>query len=150
MKDMTWRLCLVCIFAILCTARSVDACACADLGSIADEYHKSSAVFIGRIVAIEISTRVYKGDKIEKMVATFEVEQRWKGPSLRRLRVQTCGTQTFVCTCGADFQLGQRYVVFAEGKPLETSSCNRTTVADPVGDELLKGLDAIAKRKAAI
>jgi hypothetical protein len=55
-----------------------------------------------------------------------------------------------VCTCGADFQLGQRYVVFAEGKPLETSSCNRTTVADPVGDELLKGLDAIAKRKAAI
>ena len=84
------------------------------------------------------------------MVATFEVEQRWKGPSLRRLRVQTCGTQTFVCTCGADFQLGQRYVVFAEGKMLETSSCNRTTVADPVGDELLKGLDAITKRKAAI
>ena len=133
--------------AILCTARSVDACACADLGSIADEYHKSSAVFIGRIVAIEISTRVYKGDKIEKMVATFEVEQRWKGPSLRRLRVLTCGTQTFVCPCGADLELGQRYVVFAEGKMLETSSCNRTTIANPAGDDLLKDLDAIAKRK---
>ena len=147
MKDMTWRLCLVCIFAILCTARSVDACACADLGSLADEYHKSSAVFIGRIGAIEISTRVYKGDKIDKMVATFEVEQRWKGPARRRLQVRTCGTQTFVCTCGADFQLGQRYVVFAEGKMLETSSCNRTAIANPAGDDLLKDLDAIAKRK---
>ena len=147
MKDMIWRLCLVCIVAILCTARSVDACACADLGSIADEYHKSSAVFIGRIVAIEISTRVYKGDKIEKMVATFEVEQRWKGPSLRRLRVLTCGTQTFVCPCGADLELGQRYVVFAEGKMLETSSCNRTAIPNPAGDDLLKDLDAIAKRK---
>ena len=71
MKDMIWRLCLVCIVAILCTARSVDACACADLGSLADEYHKSSAVFVGLIVAIEISTRVYKGDKIEKMVRNF-------------------------------------------------------------------------------
>ena len=59
MKDMTWRLCLVCIFAILCTARSVDACACADLGSLADEYHKSSAVFIGRRVAIVKYRREY-------------------------------------------------------------------------------------------
>jgi len=81
------------------------------------------------------------------MVATFEVEQRWKGPSLRRLRVLTCGTQTFVCPCGADLELGQRYVVFAEGKMLETSSCNRTTIANPAGDDLLKDLDAIAKRK---
>jgi len=90
---------------------------------------------------------VHEGEKIESMVATFEVEQRWKGPSLRRLRVLTCGTQTFVCTCGADFQLGQRYVVFAEGKMLETSSCNRTAIPNPAGDDLLKDLDAIATRK---
>ncbi len=144
---MTRRLYLACVVAILCSARPAGACVCADLGSLADEYHRSGAVFIGRIVSLEISAKVVEGHRIENMVATFDVERRWKGPSVRRLRVQTCGTQTLICTCGADFQLGQRYVVFAEGKPLATSSCNRTTIADTAGDELLKGLDAVARRK---
>jgi hypothetical protein len=120
---------------------------CADTGTLADEYRQSSAVFVGRIVSLEISTKVVKGHRIENMVATFEVERRWKGPSARRLRVQTCGTQMMACTCGVDFQLGQRYVVFAEGRPLQTSSCNRTTLADTAGEDLLKGLDAAANRK---
>lgn len=144
---MIWRLCLACIIAILCAARPAAACVCADPGSLADEYRRSSAVFVGRIVSLEISTKVVEGRRIENMIATFDVERRWKGPSARRLRVQTCGTQMLVCTCGVDFQLGQRYVVFAEGKPFQTSSCNRTTIADTAGEELLKGLDAAAKRK---
>lgn len=145
--DMIRRLFLACVVAIVCAARPVHACVCADLGSLADEYQRSSAVFVGRIVSIEIATKVVDGHRIESMVATFDVERRWKGPSARRLRVQTCGTQMLVCTCGVDFQLGQRYVVFAEGKPLQTSSCNRTTLADTAGEDLLKGLDALAKRK---
>jgi uncharacterized phage protein gp47/JayE len=117
------------------------------MGTLADEYRRSSAVFVGRIVSLEISTMVVEGHAVENMVATFEVERRWKGPSARRLRVQTCGTQMLVCTCGVDFQLGQRYVVFAEGKLLQTNSCNRTTVADAAGDGLLESLDAVARRK---
>jgi len=144
---MIRRLCLACIIAIVCAARPASACVCADLGSLADEYHRSSAVFVGRIVSLEITSKLIGGDRIENMVATFAVERRWKGPSVRRLRVQTCGTQTLVCDCGVDFQLGQRYVVFAEGKPLQTSSCNRTAIADAAGEDVLKGLDALAKRK---
>jgi len=144
---MNWRLCLACVVVIVCAARPAGACACADMGSLADEYRQSDAVFVGRIVSIEISAEVVKGHRIEHMTATFKVERRWKGPSVRRLRVGTCGTQTMVCTCGVDFQLGQRYVVFAEGKPLTTSSCNRTTLADTADNELLKSLDAAARRK---
>ena len=160
---MIQRLYLFCFAAILFAARPASACTCADLGSLADEYHHSSAVFIGRIVSIEISSKIIKGEKIENMIATFAVERRWKGPTMRRLRVRTCGTQTMVCTCGFDFQLGQRYVVFADGKPLETSSCNRNAILTQLpkgeatkiraaggvlpGDDLLKDLDAIAKRK---
>ena len=59
------------------------------------------------------------------MVATFEVEQRWKGPSLRRLRVLTCGTQTFVCTCGADFQLGQRVELYPSNLDMSTNVYDR-------------------------
>jgi hypothetical protein len=120
-------------------------------------------VFVGRIVSLEISSKVIGGETIENMIATFDLERRWKGPSVRRLRVQTCGTQALVCTCGFNFQLGERYVVFAEGKPLKTSSCNRNAIlpqlpqgeatkiraagAELPGDDLLKELDAIAKRK---
>jgi hypothetical protein len=141
------RLLLGCIVIIVCTARPVGACTCADSGSLNDEYHHSSAVFVGRIVSLEISSKVIGGVTIENMIAIFDVQRRWKGPSVRRLRVQTCGTQTLVCTCGVDFQLGQRYVVFAEGKPLQTSSCNRTHIAETAGEDLLKGLDALARRK---
>lgn len=160
---MIQRLLLGCIVVIVCAARPVGACVCADMGSLADEYHHSSAVFVGRIVSLEISSKVIDGDTIENMIATFDVERRWKGPSVRRLRVQTCGTQALVCTCGFNFQLGERYVVFAEGKPLKTSSCNRNAIlpqlpqgeatkiraagAELPGDDLLKELDAIAKRK---
>jgi hypothetical protein len=145
--DMIRFLILACIVATMCAARPVAACTCADLGPLADEYHHSSAVFVGRIVSIEISSKIIEGERVENMIATFAVERRWKGPSIRRLRVQTCGTQTLVCTCGVGFQLGQRYVVFAEGKPLQTSSGNRTHIAETAGEDLLKGLDAIAKRK---
>ena len=154
---------LACIVAIVFTVRPASACTCADLGSLTDEYHHSRAVFVGRIVSLEISSKVINGETIENMIATFAVERRWKGPTLRRLRVQTCGTQALVCTCGFDFQLGQLYVVFADGKPLQTSSCNRNAILPQLpqgeatkiraaggvlpGDDLLKDLDAIAKRK---
>jgi len=161
--DMILRLFLLCIFALLCAARPASACVCADLGSLSDEYHHSSAVFVGRIVSLEISSQVINGEKFENTIATFNVERRWKGPTVRRLRVQTCGTQALVCTCGFNFQLGQRYVVFADGRPLQTSSCNRTTDLLQLpqgeaakiraagytlpGDDLIGALDAIAKRK---
>ena len=160
---MIQRLLLGCVVVILCAAYPVGACVCADLGSLADEYHHSSAVFVGRIVSLEISSKVIEGETIENMIATFDVERRCKGPSVRRLRVQTCGTQALVCTCGFNFQLGERYVVFAEGKPFKTSSCNRNSILPQLpqgeaakiraaggvlpGDDLLKELDAIAKRK---
>lgn len=160
---MIRRLLLGCIVVIACTARPVGACTCAEFGSLANEYHHSRAVFVGRIVSIEISSKVIKGETIENMIATFVVERRWKGPSVRRLRVQTCGTQALVCTCGFDFELGERYVIFADGKPLNTSDCNSNAILPQLpkgeaarmraagahlpGEDLLKQLDAIAKRK---
>ena len=154
---------ILCIVATMCTAKPVAACVCTDLGSLADEYRDSSAVFIGRIVSIELDSKVVDGEKFEGMVATFVVERRWKGPTVRRLRVSTCGTQSYFCTCGFDFQVGGRYVIFAHGKRLATSSCNRNTELPDLpkvevakiraeggrlaGDDLIMELDALARRK---
>ena len=81
------------------------------------------------------------------MVATLRVERRWKGPRTSLVRVRTCGTQAAVCTCGFDFQLGARYVVFASGSRLETTSCDRTRLA-LAADALIRELETLPKQTA--
>ena len=78
------------------------------------------------------------------MVATFNVERRWKGAQGRTVRVRTCGTQTMICTCGVDFQIGQRYVVLAACNSLETDICWPTQTADGA-ENIIKELDIAAK-----
>ena len=101
-------------------------CVCADVGGVAEQYKSADAVFIGRIIVLEIETVKVEAEEIHHMAATFTVDRRWKGPRKTKVRVSTCGTQTEICTCAVNFQLGGSYVVFAKGKPLKTSSCSPT------------------------
>lgn len=55
-------------------------------------------------------------------VATLEVEQRWKGPVEKTIQIETCEQ----CTTGVAFEVGDRWVVFADGQPSTTSDCGRT------------------------
>jgi hypothetical protein len=108
---------------------SLHACVCPETGSIKDELQSSDAVFLGRVVALTIDTVSLEEGTFERMRATFKVQRRWKGPNRSRLDVWTCGDQVSFCTCGIEFKLGGEYVVFAAGRPLGSSSCNRTRLA---------------------
>ena len=128
-----------CMVAVLAVARVASPCVCAELGPFEKQVRDASAVFLGRVVRLELTASAAGGDD---MIATIRVERRWKGPRARELQVKTCGTQVMICTCGVDFQLGERYLVVAAGKPLETSICYRTTLA--VGsDEEIRALEAM-------
>jgi hypothetical protein len=105
---------------------SAQACVCDESRGLEADYREAEAVFAGRIVALQVAPAKVGGNSDEHMVATLVVERRWKGPKTREIQVQTCGTQETLCTCGTDFALGGRFVVFAVGKPLSTSSCQRT------------------------
>jgi hypothetical protein len=119
---------LLVVALVLLAPRTLLACVCPETGDVGDELKSSGAVFVGRIVELAIE-KVPLGDTTaERMTATFEVERRWKGPNRSKLTVWTCGDQVSLCTCGVDFKLGERYLVFAEGKPLSTASCSRTRV----------------------
>ena len=117
------------------TPSNVAARACAPLQPIGVEYSQSSAVFLGRVASLRTEgtptdlSRVYT-------IATFEVEKQWKGPGSRTIEVRTCGGGTVICTVGFTFQVGEKYLVFANGKGHETTSCGRTTTLRNATDTL--------------
>jgi hypothetical protein len=124
-----WMARVLPVVLVLLAPRPLLACVCSETGSVGDELQSSGAVFLGRIVALRIETLSLEDTTAERMQATFKVERRWKGPQQSKLEVWTCGDQVSFCTCGVDFKLGERYLVFADGQPLGTASCNRTRVA---------------------
>jgi hypothetical protein len=100
---------------------------------ISDEFDRSTAVFVGRAVSQAIaSTPALSWSRATE--TTFEIETLWKGEMGRTLRVQTCGGAVGAddITCGEafKFQVGARYVVFADGTPLTTNTCHHTGFVD--------------------
>ena len=126
---MKWTAGVLAIGVVILAPDQVLACPCTETGTVRDELKSSRAVFLGRVIALAIETVALENSTAERMRATFKVERRWKSATRSTIEVWTCGDQTAVCTCGLDFKLGERYVVFASGQPLGTGSCDRTRVA---------------------
>lgn len=124
---------------------SAEARSCGLLPPIDEEFATSSLVVTGRVVAI--STRVKEwpepdatGERPRFLmrVATFEVEQHWKGPTEPVVLIETCEE----CSTGHRFAVGERWVVFASGAPPATGSCRRTTREfDPRWDAVVQWLE---------
>jgi hypothetical protein len=96
-------------------------------------FMSSTVVFVGRATNQEVVAATPPPlDRVTE--TTFEVEDEWKGTSNRTVRIQTCGwtlgNEAVTCSEGVRFVVGERYVVFAVGQPLETSACVPTARVD--------------------
>lgn len=100
--------------------------ACVEPPPIEVEFNQSAAVFRGKVTSLEPLDNY-------SSIATFEVDQWWKGERTATVKVQSCGgkppvgTET-ICVDGPfKFRIGVRYVVFAfqevshQGPPLFAS-----------------------------
>ena len=85
-------------------------------------FRDARAVFVGQVVATRVVQSATDRSDV-RTVATVRVERRWKGPRAKTLEVSACGGGDVVCTVSMDFTIGGRYVFFADGNPLSTSSC---------------------------
>jgi hypothetical protein len=84
-----------------------------------------------------LSTRVVRSRTSQfdvRTVATVKVEQQWKGPRAKTLEVSAGGSGDVVCTVSMDFQIGRRYLFFAEGNPLFTSDCMSRPIDSAVAE----------------
>jgi hypothetical protein len=95
-----------------------------DEKSLASHFARSDAVFTGRAISQRTVTPVGAGSKFTE--TTFEVEELWKGASVRTLTVLSCGyyderlQRHTLCGGGVyHFVIGSDYVLFVRGTPLE-------------------------------
>jgi hypothetical protein len=114
--------------------REARACTCIGTDAlVADGLSFSDAVFSGTV------TDVHQPRFIRVLVATFRADRIWKGPGDRVRRVWTDAS-----LCGAEFQEGEAYLVFAhgaQGNP-RTSMCGilRLQTADEASAYLSGGV----------
>jgi hypothetical protein len=100
------------------------------------QFASSSVVFVGLATAQEVETATEivhppaTTASWKRTITTFKVEEVWKGPSDRTVRVRTCGENEGDCSVSFAFQVGSKYLVFAGGEPLQTSRCVPTSLVD--------------------
>lgn len=108
---------------------------CGPPPAIEQEFAASSVVLVGHVVAITKRMREWPepdvtGERLQLLyrVATIQIERRWKGEAAQTIDVQTCE----LCSVGVQFEVGERWVVFAGGEQPATSDCGRTLLeSDP-------------------
>ena len=122
-----WQLSLLlltCIGVNFISPPCAYACSCAPPPSPQVARDKATAVFVGKVLAMQAATGeiVSSGDPEQ---ITFQVTRVWKGPVYTQLVVTTARESA---TCGFPFELNEEYLVYTTGseKALETSLCSRT------------------------
>lgn len=114
-------------------APQVEACSCNTPGDPIQAADASSAVFVGKVVMLD------RGK--DNLIATLQVNKRWKGDLDPQLTVYTPLSEA---SCGFTFEKGKDYLVYATKKDgvLQVSFCSRTKLLS----EAKADLDALNKR----
>jgi hypothetical protein len=101
------------ITILVTTNKPAYACRCAGFPTPQEALNNATAVFAGRVISVNQSGNT-----------TFSVSQIWKGEVLQKLVVTT----PLGSSCGFNFQVGQDYLVYANGErnSLSTGLCDRT------------------------
>ena len=125
-------LCLIVTTWLICIPTVVAACSCAlpPLGKTENqliklERKKSQAIFSGEVTEI-IIPKLPSGEESWTATIKFKVLQSWKGIKTETVTVYTTNV---CCICGYKFEIGEHYLVYANGTAkgeLSTDTCTRT------------------------
>ncbi len=116
------------ILALLCLAEPAKGCSCAQVMSPAAGMRSATAVFAGWVA--RFTTDPISG----RRRAIFWVTRSWKGDVSHVIAVETDRSQA---SCGYDFRVGRKYVVYARGiGALMTNICTRTCTIETAGADL--------------
>jgi hypothetical protein len=104
----------LCVAVQLAGAPSADACTCMSSGPACQAFWTTDVVFDGTVTTIEPTSRqeTFSGRTfpVSEFVVTLQVRQGWKGVEGETVQVTTSGSGA---SCGFDFKMGGRYLVFA-------------------------------------
>jgi hypothetical protein len=92
--------------------------------------HHAKAVFIGEVLEVREATKAEREEYSNIYVVRMQVEGYWKGIKSGEVNVETDLTG-----CGPNLRVGNKYLVYAVGKRLNTS-CTRTRVLEGAEKDL--------------
>jgi len=129
---------------LLASAERSFACSCkASLEpkkkQVQEAFTSSGAIFSGKIVEVSESP----ADK-NSLLVKIKVAQSWKGESKREIIITTAKESSM---CGYGFEVGKKYLVYANGlkNELFVDNCSRTTNMSNKGD--VKYLTKLKRKK---
>lgn len=115
---------LVGLLALTGLGQRAFACTCAPPESPTDELERSTAVFAGKVAALEARSGLVTSSA-DPVRVTFRGYTVWKGPQHDMLTLTTARSSI---SCGYEFEAGREYLVYAYGEEndLQVSLCSRT------------------------
>lgn len=113
--------------------QSVSACSCAELLSPTRAFDRATAVFSGIVVSLEGPTNIISS--ADPVTATFQIDKVWKGPQQSEITITTAISSV---SCGYEFQIGEWYLVYANGlkSDLQVDLCSGTKPLPQADDDL--------------
>jgi hypothetical protein len=119
--------CIVGFLLFTLASSPAEACSCFESSGPCQGLESASAVFVGEVTALTITTRSEANESLApSRRATLQVTEVFSGIARDRVEVSTGMSDA---DCGVGFVEGQRYLVFAmESTPgvLTTTTCSRT------------------------
>lgn len=135
---------LALVLFLFASAEKAFACGCAASlepleKQIQAAFVNSEAVFSGKVVEVKESP----ADE-SKFIVKIKVAQSWKGAAKREIFITTAKESSM---CGYGFEIGKKYLVYANGLKDDpfVENCSRTAVFSDKGDA--KYLSKLKRRK---
>lgn len=115
---------LIIINLFLINLSLVNACSCILPAPPKESLEKSTAVFAGKVVDVDVPIGIVISSA-DPVKVTFDISKVWKGSNYKTLVVTTARDGA---SCGYSFKKGEEYIVYTygEGDKLSTGICSRT------------------------
>jgi hypothetical protein len=125
----------VSVIGLMILPATSHACSCAESPSPQLELQQKTAVFSGKVIAVNKPFKLLNWSSADPVQVTFKVDQVWKGDVGKKVTVQTAMSGP---SCGFNFQKKQEYLVYAHSDlaHLEVSLCSRTQTLQTSGKDI--------------
>ncbi len=107
------------------------ACRCSPPETLRGYFDRASIVFVGQVVEKSKKLPPLTGETFNHHKVTFKVEKWWKGGDNKEITV--IDTEW---TCSPMFEVGQRWLIYANGERLKTNVCDGTIRFEVANDHL--------------
>lgn len=127
MARLSLLVCVLLVSSFYLSPTNSYACSCAIMLSPEEEFSRSYAVFAGKVTGIEEPPPRKFQSSIDPVKVTFDVKEAWKGNVDPTFTITTARSTV---SCGFNFQVGQEYIVYADGDEslARVSLCSRTAL----------------------